>query len=418
MENDEGSPAIRWEKWREHFEAYLEWKNVVDHEEKYKTLMLFGGSDVRRVVSKLQVDGSHPMDNRYRAALQLLDEYFIPRVSRTFERQRFRQMIPEANEKLDKYVIRLRKQAANCGFENQTDNMIIDQIVSTAKDDKLKRKWLEKDYTLDEVQAMARAQESVQLQMHAWGENDTSNVVKDAVNQVQGGNPSSTFRNTKNRRMDKTDTLHANRCFRCDGRHSSNDPKCPAVSRRCKICREVGHFARCCRRSKSKQSHQSTPVQKQKRFVREVAEGDIDEQVDCPSTSSSFDLFHLGATKRFVSAKVGGVSLKMIIDTGAEEDILSENDWKMLKATGFEAYGIKKGSNKVFHAYGSKAPLVVLGEVKTDISFEGRNVDTTLYVIRGGKCSLLSADTAVKLGVIRFLSIVESEPFPRITGKP
>lgn len=401
VESDEGSPAIRWEKWREHFEAYLEWKNVVDHDEKYKTLMLFGGSDVRRVISKIEADGSHPMDNRYRTALQQFDEYFIPRVSKTFERQRFRQMVPAPNEKLDKYVIRLKKQATVCEFENQTENMIVDQIVSTTKDDKLKRKWLGKDYTLDEVLAMARAEESVKFQLHAWEDGAASNAAKDFVNVVQAEKSNNAFRDRRNRRTDKTNTLHANRCFRCDGRHTSSDPTCPAISRRCKICSKLGHFARCCLKGKRplKQNRQENPMQKQKRYVREVAEENSVKQDD----DQIFDLFHLGAAKRFVSAKVGGVILKMIIDTGAEEDILSENDWKMLKATGFEAYGIKKGSNKVFHAYGSKAPLTVLGEVNTDISFEGRNVDTTLYVIQGGKCSLLSADTAVKLGIIKFV---------------
>ncbi|XP_062541143.1 uncharacterized protein LOC134209176 [Armigeres subalbatus] len=169
VEDDEGNPAARWEKWREHFEAYLDWKNVVDHEEKYKSLMLFGGSDIRRIVSKIQVNESHLLSNRYHAALQVLDEYFIPRVSKTFERQRFRQILPEPNEKLDKYAIRLKKQAANCSFGSQTDNMIVDQIVSNTKDDKLKRKWLEKDYTLDEVLAMARTQESVQFQLSRKG---------------------------------------------------------------------------------------------------------------------------------------------------------------------------------------------------------------------------------------------------------
>lgn len=411
IENDEGPAAVRWEKWREHFEAYLEWTNVVDHDEKFKTLMLFGGSDVRRVVSKINVDDSHPLDNRYRAALQLLDEYFIPRVSKTYERQKFRQMAPEANEKLDRFAIRLKKQATNCSFEDQTDSMIVDQIVSTTKDEKLKRKCLEKDHTLEEVLAMSRAHESVQLQLNVW---ESGINEKNIVNTVQSGAAPDVKEHRVDKTWDKTKTKHANRCFRCDGRHNSNDSICPALSRKCKICNKIGHFARCCSRGKKfpKYDRQENRTQK-KRFVREVSGDDTSQREE----SEVFDLFHLGSRKRFVSAAVGGVSLRMIIDTGADEDILSENDWKMLKSTGFEAYSIKKGSSKVFNAYGSKTPLKVLGEVNTDVAFEGRSVETTLYVIQGGKCSLLSGDTAIKLGVIKFLNVVESDPFPCITGK-
>lgn len=413
IENDEGSPAVRWEKWREHFEAYLEWTNVIDHEEKFKTLKLFGGPDVRRIVSKVEVDSSHPFDNRYRVALQLLDEYFIPRVSKTYERQKFRQMAPEPNEKLDKFAIRLKKQATNCSFEDQTDSMIVDQIVSTTKDEKLKRKCLEKDHTLDEVLAMGRTHESVQLQLNTWETGINNHSI---VNTVQAGAAPVKKEHRVNGTWDRTNTKHANRCTRCDGRHDSDDPNCPALSRDCKTCKKEGHFARCCPRRKKFPKHdryEIRPTQKKKRFVREVSRDDTTENEE----SQVFELFHLGSRKRFVLATVGGVPVKMIIDTGADEDILSENDWKMLKSTGIEAYSIKKGSNKVFNAYGSRTPLKVLGEVNTDVSFEGRSVDSTLYVIQGGKCSLLSGDTAIKLGIVKFLSVVESDPFPCITGK-
>ncbi|XP_055527470.1 uncharacterized protein K02A2.6-like [Wyeomyia smithii] len=357
---DEGPPAVRWEKWREHFEAYLDWTNVVDHDEKFKCLMLFGGSDIRKIVSKVQIDDSHPLNNRYRTALQLLDEYFIPRVSKTYERQTFRQMVPEANEKLDEFAIRLKKQATNCSFENQTDSMIADQIISTTKDEKLKRKCLEKDHTLEEVLTMGRTHESVQFQLNAW-ENGITNRI--AVNTVQT-DPVTVM---KARRVEKT---------------------------------------------WDKTNQKETHPQKKKRFVREVSGDDANKKTE----SQIFDLFHLGSKKRFISVTIGGVLLKLIINTGADEDILSESDWKMLKSTGFEAYSVKKGSNKVFNAYGSKSSLKVLGEINTDIAFKGKSVETTLYVIQGGKCSLLSGDTAIKLDIIKFLNLVKSDPFPCITG--
>ena len=108
--------------------------------------MLFGGPDVRKVIGEIQKN-----EDRYHVAMKLLNEYFIPRVSKTFEKQKFRQMIPAPNEKIDTFIVRLKKQAGNCDFGDQLENMLVDQVVMTTKDTKLKRMCLEKDLNLEEV---------------------------------------------------------------------------------------------------------------------------------------------------------------------------------------------------------------------------------------------------------------------------
>lgn len=115
----------------------MAWKDVEDHEEKFKSLMLFGGPDVRKIILKVQADEAHVLGNRYQAAVQLLDEYFVPRVSKSYERQKFRQMLPGPNEKLDTFVIRLRKQASYCDFGDQADSMVVDQVIATTKNQQL-----------------------------------------------------------------------------------------------------------------------------------------------------------------------------------------------------------------------------------------------------------------------------------------
>lgn len=129
-EDAEGPVAARWEKWRENFEAYLAWKDVDDHDEKYKTLVMFGGPDVRRIVQQVRVDENHAVDNRYHVAMTMLDDYFIPKLSKTYERQKFREMRPAANEKFETFVIRLKRQAAYCDYGDQVDSMVVDQIIT------------------------------------------------------------------------------------------------------------------------------------------------------------------------------------------------------------------------------------------------------------------------------------------------
>ena len=420
VEDAEGPASARWSKWRENFDAYLAWKQIDDHEEKFRTLMMFGGPDVRKVIAK--VNGvENPLDNRYRVAVNLLDDYFIPRVSKTYERQKFRQMTPMETEKLDTFVIRLKQQAAYCDFGDQTENMIVDQIVTTTEDAKLKRKCLEKDLTLIEVVSIGRTNESVKFQLSDWKHQGPAKSTPNLMNNFKSVTEDDNVLKISSRNY----VQQRSRCTRCEGRHSPNDPACPARSQKCKMCGQVGHFGRCCltkRRKFNKPSSSSrisppdeSRQPRTRRFVRE-----IDSTSERPAETSPdeiFDLFHLGSGKRFVSVQVGGHAVKFVVDTGADEDVLCENDWITLKQAGFEAYSVRKGSQKTFNAYGSSTPLEVLGEVETELVCGNRQADTTLYVIAKGKCSLLSGNTAVKLGIIKFLQAMENRTFPNVVGK-
>lgn len=224
--------------------------------------------------------------------------------------------------------------------------------------------------------------------------------------------------------IDKNADKPSRTCFRCLGNHFSRDPGCPARSSRCNKCKSKGHFARCCDRFRKFESQQSrfkrsmkqetgrtngkSRFDRKPKFIREV--DDVTKPVEIR------EIFHLEG-KRSVQATVGGVNIRFIIDTGADEDVLSEMDWRRLKQVGFEAFGIRKGSDKIFHAYGSNKALVILGEVDVKIAIEDQSCFTTLYVIQDGKCSLLSGNTAEKLGVVKFLRSLSDDTLPAIKGE-
>lgn len=113
--------------------------------------------------------GDNEMDDIFREALDALDNYYSPKMSLRYERYRFRQMIFNPHEKLDHFVIRLRSQANLCGFEDQSDEMIMDQIVfATQNDDKLRAKYLDCDRTLEAMLKVGRTYESVRAQVYHY----------------------------------------------------------------------------------------------------------------------------------------------------------------------------------------------------------------------------------------------------------
>lgn len=103
-------------------------KGVRNTDEKYKTLLCFGGPDVRKIAKDVVVSGSL-MDNQYRAAMEALDNYYSPRMSLRYERFKFRQTTFNPNEKIDRFVVTLTTLAATCSLGDQLDSMIMDQIV-------------------------------------------------------------------------------------------------------------------------------------------------------------------------------------------------------------------------------------------------------------------------------------------------
>ncbi|XP_062541844.1 uncharacterized protein LOC134209837 [Armigeres subalbatus] len=403
VENDVGPTSSRWDMWKDQFSAYLALKNVCDHEEMFRALMCFGGPDVRKIAQNVSLPDGNIMDNRYRLAMDALDGYYAPRMSLRYERFKFRQMKFDPHEKLDHFVIRLRSQAALCNFDEQLEQMLMDQIVfATQNDDKLRAKYLEVDVCLDDMLKIGRTHYSVKAQVQE---------LRGKTDDVGDLN----VMDTANQTADK----QVRTCFRCLGNHFAKDPGCPARSSRCNKCKSKGHFARCCDRFQKffKQRPRFTNTRKQEtgenirrfdkkpKFIHEIE--DVTKPVEIR------ELFHLNG-KRLIQATVGGAALQFVVDTGADEDVLSEADWNTLKQVGFEAFGARRGSNKVFNAYGSNKPLQVLGEVDVKIQIDGSSCYTTFYVIKGGKCSLLSGSSAEKLGVVKFLRTLSADTLPVI----
>ena len=146
-----------------------------------------------------------------------------------FERHVFWQLVLMDGESVDKFVVRLRRQARYCNFGDALDDNLRDQLIEKLPNIELKKKLLEtRNITLAQVLEKTRASEAAGQQVkHMAGVSDVN-----AVGQKE----------------DKTNDQSAKTCFSCGkAGHFSRDPCCPAKGTKCSSCSMYGHFAVCCR---------------------------------------------------------------------------------------------------------------------------------------------------------------------------
>lgn len=125
-----------------------------------------------------------------------------------------------------------------------------------------------------------------------------------------------------------------------------------------------------------------------------------------------------------------------MIDSGAEVDVLSEGDWEQLKEcyerNSAALYDMETGSKKRILAYASDSPLQTLRTFCAWVVSENKEKPrcfTKFFVIAGGRKSLLSRRTAVRMKVLKLGLTIEniiaqapetageSIPFPSIPNE-
>lgn len=166
--NDLSATALNWQKWKRSLTIYWETIQVKVVVRKRSVLLHSAGQDLQDIIYNIPgaiVEANENIDV-FSIAVQKLEDYFAPKLSRIFERHSFRKLKQDKNEKFDDFLIKLRKQAEKCQFIDKDLN-IIDQIAKGCDSEKLRRKILESydRTTLDEIILMAKTFETVNSQI-------------------------------------------------------------------------------------------------------------------------------------------------------------------------------------------------------------------------------------------------------------
>nr|XP_049707012.1 uncharacterized protein K02A2.6-like [Helicoverpa armigera] len=414
-DGDPMSLGLRWEKWRRALEIYLLASEIKNPVIKRATLLHMGGTALQEVYYNIpgaHIEGADVTDSTdvYKVAIDKLNEYFLPKQSKVYERHIFRLLKQETDERFEKFLVRLRQQSKKCKFANGEDDNIIDQVVEKCNSMELKKKILTlgDDVTLDKVIAEANAIESVQRQLSDYGNGSAPRPIAN-INKID----------TK-REFDQNKG-----CSRCGSeKHNGDSPTCPAKDKKCSKCGYIGHFMAKCRTraSKRRSTHANggkMPIKKIKHDnSAKKSENSNDDQKKA-SSNVNYIFYFDGDGK--IRCGIGGVdNVELLIDSGSNHNILTDKTWAYLKSCNVQATKQNAKPDKTFMAYGSSVPLTVLGSFQAVIKIGAEQKNSTFYVIQGGTRDLLGKETATDLKVLKLgldiNAVSESQnqgPFPK-----
>nr|XP_002730526.1 PREDICTED: uncharacterized protein K02A2.6-like [Saccoglossus kowalevskii] len=350
---DSTSIGPRWEKWLKKFETFLVAYDIKNNARKRALLLFSAGDEVADVFETLpDVDGS---DNVYKAAVDALNKYFLPKVNKTYEVNVFRHATQKTDESLDQ----------------------------------LRRKALRDDLTLEALLDSGRSFEVSERQARGI-ENQFETETE--VNTVQPVKKSQWKRNKYKKSQQYTgkpkrvepDRKHKS-CFRCGGKYPHSG-ECPARDQKCRKCDKTGHFAKVCRSKILQHVNSAT--------TKDFSSSDDDYAYHI--TVSSISTNQQPDTK----IDIDGQTVKCIIDSGAGTNVLDEKTCKLLNNA-----EITQCSKNVY-AYGSKKPLPILGEVKVNVKspITQQSTFTKFHVVKGSAGNLLGYYTATQLGLLHIVN--------------
>lgn len=379
--------AQKWQRWLRGFEYYLGSTGIKDATRKRDTLLHKAGLDVQDVFHSLPTVEPTEEQDVYTATVAALTKKFTPKGNVPYERIKFRSMSQEQSETVDQFEMRLRRQAEYCNFDKLIDEQLRDQILDKVFSRELKRKLIEigPDMTLQSVLDTARCWEDANLK-----ERELSSLPDKLTSVCEVREGSRARFNAKQLK-----------CFACGYKgHVRTSANCPALREKCRLCQRIGHFQACCKQAKKEKKEETKGFQKKKKPTKKKVATLQDSSSEESDYTFGVTVGQLNSVQSedLFRVKVGGVNLKVMIDSGASCNVVDENTWSFLKKQ--KILCSTSSTSKMLYPYGNKEPLSVLGKFCADVEVRNKKESAVFYVIKGRGSPLLGKETATKLGVL------------------
>ncbi|CAK1599497.1 unnamed protein product [Parnassius mnemosyne] len=256
----DGSPVGRadaWKWWKVQFNLFLKASGVHKEEGSIQASLLINliGSDGFDVYETFTFDSEEQRED-IEILMKKFDEYFGVQSNITLLRYNFFTRYQETGESIDQYVTALKLLSKNCEFKNLEQELIRDRIVcgirSTIVRDRLLRTdelTLEKAIKICQADEMSTDSKRV-METGSFGSSASCGPVRVEALAMRGGERRGGGRSGGRGGRRGTRAAHGGTatspCPRC-GAQCTDVDSCPAISVKCYVCGNYGHYARMCK---------------------------------------------------------------------------------------------------------------------------------------------------------------------------
>ena len=323
--------AKSWELYLKRFDYYLNASGVTKDDQKKAMLLHLAGEEIQDIFETL----GNINDLNFGEVKGKLSDYFKPQKNVAYERHAFWSCKQDKDEKMDNYIIRLKKMAISCEYtDDSVNDMIRDQIVDSCYSTELRKKFLkEKELTLTKIQEISRASDLAELHSTKMDQTKGASQETEYAYKTERSKPPKKQYQPRLQQQKATSRKLKLVCFRC-GYDGHSGYKC-LRSRNvvCSVCHKKNHFSHMCR-SKSKQK--VNYVDENSEIHEENSSADENEEI-----SGINHVFQVSDSNPNIDILIEGKSIKVIIDSGASVNCMDKDTFNSVKISSTKLEKIK-----------------------------------------------------------------------------
>ncbi|PAA93919.1 hypothetical protein BOX15_Mlig008473g1 [Macrostomum lignano] len=375
LRTDPNTAQTKWKKWYAQFELFAVAANIEDKKRLRQLLLYTAGDDLQSIAAGLGDKEAAGKD--VETLVAALNDHFDSKRNLPFTRYQFRLCTQQSGEPIDEWLQRLKDAADCCGFEGLRDSLIRDQVIAGCSSEQLRRKLLAIDNVdLEQALRVARAMETAETQASLMESNEAA--VQRLRLRDTGAAASSAERPVKG--PAKQQPGKQTTCIRCGvpGHRTCN----AARGKTCERCGKRNHLARACL---------SRPLEAVRALQADSDSSEPEDSIFCLTVAATGTATAGART----TVLVDSTQLEVLVDSGADCNILTEKAWRKLP----RPPPLQTTRTKVF-AFLSSEPLSILGACSLQVTTGQDSQEVRFIVVPGDGVNILGREASTSLRLL------------------